>query len=80
MAWMPDGETKHEERPVTKAELEADLAKHDWQGFRDFIETIKDGDTITYESTRNNNRWLSRYIGRRKYSITYSLVISSGMA
>jgi hypothetical protein len=80
MVWGPDGETKTERRNVTKAELEAELAKHEWDTLRDFIEVIKAGDTLVYEAQSNRNSGYSRYVGTRPSGMTYVCLIHARMS
>lgn len=63
MAWGPQGETKREERPVTKEELEAEAIKKGNNDLARFAASIQEGDEVYFESESNNHRGYSRYRG-----------------
>lgn len=65
MAWGPQGEYKKTETPVTKAELEEDYRKHQWEPMREFINMIHYGDELLRVSEGDNHRGVTYLLCKR---------------
>jgi hypothetical protein len=79
MAWGPPGETKTTSEPVTKGFLEEELKRYEYEGLRDFIGCVRDGDELSRVVEGNRHRSTVRYVGRRG-RFSYTTVISFRMS